>query len=289
MAILADKNTRVLVQGITGMQASFHVKRMIATGTQVVSGVSPQKGGIVHCGVPVFNTVREAVDATGATASLMFVPAQYVKNAVREAVEAELSFAVTIAAGVPLRDMMEIRAMLKNSKTVLVGPNTPGLITPGEANLGTFPENIHCSGDVGIISRLSTLTYEAVLETTRAGCGQSTVVGLGDDMILGSDFVEMLQRFHEDEKTKKIILLGRLGGTYEEDAAEFYRHLTFKKPVICYIAGTAASLEYKVGYAADIITRGGITSEDKKDAMRRAGMIVVDTINKIHEELVKLK
>lgn len=289
MAVLADKNTKILVQGITGMQASFHVKRMIAAGTQVVSGVSPQRGGTEHCGVPVFNTVQEAVKATGATASLMFVPARYVKDAVKEAVEAELDLAVTIAAGVPLRDMMEIRAMLKGSKTTLIGPNTPGLITPAEANLGIFPENIHCPGDVGIVSRSSTLTYEAVLETTRAGCGQSTVIGLGDDMILGSDFVEMLQRFHEDEKTNKVILLGRLGGTYEEDAAEFYRHLAHKKPVICYIAGTTAPLEYKIGYAADIITYGGITFEDKKEAMRRAGMIVVDTINEIHEELAKLK
>ena len=288
MSILADKKTKVLVQGITGMQASFHVKRSIAAGTKIVAGVSPQRGGTKYGGIPVFETVKEAVSATGATASVMFVPARFVKDAVKEAVEAELEVAVTIAYGVPIRDMLEIKAMLRGSKTVLIGPNTPGIITPGEACLGIFPENIHHSGNIGVISRSSTLTYEAVLETDRAGLGQSTVIGLGDDMIVGTDFVELLKRFHQDEKTKAIVLLGKLGGTFEEAAAEFYKDLPVKKPVISYVAGTAVPFDYKMGYAGDIITRGRITAEDKKQAMRRSGIIVVDSINEIHQRLQAL-
>ena len=289
MSILADKKTKVLVQGITGMQASFHVKRSIAAGTKIVAGVSPQRGGTKYGGIPVFETVKEAVSATGATASVMFVPARFVKDAVKEAVEAELEVAVTIAYGVPIRDMLEIKAMLRGSKTVLIGPNTPGIITPGEACLGIFPENIHHSGNIGVISRSSTLTYEAVLETDRAGLGQSTVIGLGDDMIVGTDFVELLKRFHQDEKTKAIVLLGKLGGTFEEAAAEFYKDLPVKKPVISYVAGTAVPFDYKMGYAGDIITRGKITAEDKKEVMRRAGIIVVDSINEIHHCLQMVK
>lgn len=288
MSILADKNTKVMVQGITGLQASFHVKRSMDCGTRFVAGVSPQKGGAEYLGVPVFDTVNEAVKETGATASVMFVPARFVKDAVREAVENELDVAVTIAYGVPVRDMMEIKAMLRGSKTVLIGPNTPGIITPGGACLGIFPENIHRSGNIGIVSRSSTLTYEAVLETSRAGGGQSTVVGLGDDMIVGTDFIEILRRFHEDEQTKALIMLGKLGGTYEEAAAGYYRRLPFQKPVIGYVAGSALPFGYKMGYAGDIITRGKITAEDKKDAMRRAGMIVVNNINEIHLQLQKL-
>ena len=289
MSILADKKTKVLVQGITGMQASFHVKRSIAAGTKIVAGVSPQRGGTKYGGIPVFETVKEAVSATGATASVMFVPARFVKDAVKEAVEAELEVAVTIAYGVPIRDMLEIKAMLRGSKTVLIGPNTPGIITPGEACLGIFPENIHHSGNIGVISRSSTLTYEAVLETDRAGLGQSTVIGLGDDMIVGTDFVELIKRFHQDEKTKAIVLLGKLGGTFEEAAAEFYKDLPVKKPVISYVAGTAVPFDYKMGYAGDIITRGKITAENKKEVMRRAGIIVVDSINEIHHCLQMLK
>ncbi len=288
MSILAGKNTKVLVQGITGMQASFHVKRSIAAGTKIVAGVSPRRGGTKYGGVPVFETVKEAISATGATASVMFVPARFVKDAVREAVEAELGVAVTIAYGVPIRDMLEIKAMLKGSKTVLIGPNTPGVITPGEICLGIFPENIHQPGNIGVISRSSTLTYEAVLETGRAGYGQSTVIGLGDDIIIGTDFVELLKRFHQDEQTQAIVLLGKLGGTFEEFAAEYYQNLSEKKPIISYVAGTVAPFDYKMGYAGDIITRGKITTENKKDIMRRAGIIVVDNINEIHKRLQEL-
>ena len=284
MSILADKTTKVLVQGITGLQASFHVKRSLAAGTKIVAGVSPQRGGTVHVGVPVYDTVREAVAATGASASVMFVPARFVKDAVREAVEAELDVVVTIAYGVPIRDMLEIKAMLKGSKTLLIGPNTPGIITPGEARLGIFPENIDHRGKIGIISRSSTLTYEAVIETNRVGLGQSTVIGLGDDMIIGMDFVETLKYFHEDP----VIVLGRLGGTFEEDGARFYKSLEHKKPVIGFVAGDAVPFGHKMGYAGDIITKGRISAQDKKDAMLDAGIIVVNNINHIHRELEKI-
>lgn len=288
MSILVNRNTKILVQGITGLQASFHVKRAMASGTAFAAGVSPQKGGQIHCGLPVFNTVADAVKETGVTASVMFVPAFAVKSAVREAVESGLETVVAIASNVPVHDMLEIKAMLKGSVTTLVGPNTPGIITPGEACLGIFPESIHTAGRIGIVSRSSTLTYEAVLETKRAGCGQSTVIGLGDDMIVGTDFIPFLERFHADDQTKAVVLLGRLGGTYEEDAASYYKSLKNKKPVIAYIAGNAVPFGYRFGYAGDIITYGKITAKDKKDAMRDAGMIVVDNINQLSSELRKL-
>lgn len=289
MSILVDKNTRVVCQGITGTQATFHIKRSLDYGTHVVSGVTPDKGGEMHLGLPVFNTVREAKAETGANASVMFVPAPTVKGAMREAIEAELDLVVCIAAGVPLKDMLEIKSMLKGSKTKLIGPNTPGIITPGEARLGIFPENIHQKGKIGIISRTSTLTYEAVIETNRAhNLGQSTVIGLGDDMMIGVDFIETLERFHQDEETKAIIILGRLGGTFEEDAAEYYKSLKHKKPVIGFVAGDAIPFGHKMGYAGDVVTQGHITAQDKKDALAKAGIIVVNGINQIHEELLNL-
>lgn len=289
MSILVDKNTRVVCQGITGNQATFHIKRSLDYGTHVVSGVTPEKGGEMHLGLPVFNTVKEAKAETGANASVMFVPAPAVKSAMKEAIEAELDLVVCIAAGLPLKDMLEIKSMLKGSKTKLIGPNTPGIITPGEARLGIFPENIHQKGKIGIISRSSTLTYEAVIETNRANnLGQSTVIGLGDDMMIGMDFIDTLERFHQDEETKAIILLGRLGGTFEEDAAKYYKSLKKKKPVIGFVAGDAVPFGHKMGYAGDVITQGHISAQDKKDAFMDAGIIVVNSINQIHEELLKL-
>lgn len=289
MSILVDKNTRVVCQGITGTQATFHIKRSLDYGTHVVSGVTPDKGGEMHLGLPVFNTVKEAKKETGANASVMFVPAVAVKSAMKEAVEAELDLVVCIAAGVPLKDMLEIKAMLKGSKTKLIGPNTPGIITPGEARLGIFPENIHHRGKIGIISRSSTLTYEAVIETNRANnLGQSTVIGLGDDMMIGMDFIDTLELFHQDKETEAIVILGRLGGTFEEDAAAYYKSLKKKKPVIGFVAGDAIPFGHKMGYAGDVITQGHISAQDKKDAFADAGIIVVNGINQIHEELLKL-
>ncbi|MBP5353474.1 MAG: succinate--CoA ligase subunit alpha [Alphaproteobacteria bacterium] len=288
MAILANKNTRVLVQGITGMQATFHTKRSIEGGTKIIAGVSPKHGGETHLDVPVFNTVADAVREMQVDASVLFVPAMAVKSAVREAVEAQIKLIVSIAQGVPVHDMLEIRAMLKSSNTLMIGPNTPGVITPQEARLGIFPENIHHKGCIGVVSRSSTLTYEAVLETNRAGFGQSTVVGLGDDMIIGSDFTDMLSRFMDDDETKAIVMLGKADNSYEQMAAAYYKGLARKKPVIAFIAGASLPFGYNMGYAFDIITHGHVTVNDKKEIMKDAGIIVVDRMSQIHEVLQSL-
>ena len=288
MSILVNKDTRVVCQGITGTQATFHIRRSLDYGTRVVSGVTPGKGGEIHLGLPVFNTVREAKAEAGANASVMYVPAPYVKSAVREAVEAELDLSVCIADGVPVKDMLEIKAMLKGAKTRFIGPNTPGIITPGQARLGIFPENIHTPGKVGIISRSSTLTYEAVLETTRAGEGQSTVIGLGDDMLIGIDFVEAVRQFQEDDETRAVVMIGQAGGTFEEEAARYYQRLEHKKPLIGFVAGNAVPFGHKMGYAGDIMTNGHVSAQDKKDAMAAAGITVVEKINDIHKELSKI-
>lgn len=289
MSILAGKNTKVLVQGMTGTQASFHTKRSLDYGTNIVAGVTPGKGGITHLGLPVFDSVKEAVKETGATASMIFVPAKAVKSAIAEAAEAELELVVCISDNVPIRDMLEIRNILKNGKTRLIGPNTPGLITPGEARLGIFPENIHTPGKIGIVSRSSTLTYEAVLETRRAGLGQSTVIGLGDDMVIGMNFADVLAEFMNDDDTKAIVMIGQLGGNFEELGADWYRSSPVKKPVIGFVAGNSQAFSSTVGYAGDIITRGKITAEDKKKALADAGITVVEQINRVHDELQKLK
>lgn len=289
MSVFVNKDTKVLCQGITGTQASFHIQKSLDYGTKVVCGVTPGKGGSFHLNLPVFDTVKEAVEETGATASVMYVPAKALKSAVKEAIDAKLKLAVTIADGVPLKDMLEIKSMLNDSATKLIGPNTPGIITPGEARLGIFPENIHNPGSIGIVSRSSTLTYEAVLETKRAGMGQSTVIGLGDDILIGMDFIDALSAFHADDTTKAIVMIGQLGGAFEEVAAAWYKDLVHKKPVIAFIAGDAIPFGHKMGYAGDIITKGYISVQDKKDALADAGITVVNHINDIHLELAKLK
>ena len=285
MSILADKNTKVLVQGITGTQASFHVRRSIDYGTNVVAGVTPGKGGIIHLGVPVFDNVKEAVAATGADATVLFVPARSVKSAVRESVEAGLKLIVCISDSVPVKDMLEVKNILKGSDIKFVGPNTPGIITPDETRLGISPENIHNKGRIGVVSRSSTLTYEAVLEIRRAGEGQSTVVGIGDDMVIGINFIDVLKLFHEDENTDAIVMVGQMGGMFEEQGAEWYAQQKNKKPIISFIAGNNLTFRRHVGYAGDIITRGRITAEGKRKTMTDAGIILVDNINQIHEEL----
>ena len=287
MSVFVNKNTRVLIQGITGTQASFHGKRSLDYGTKVVGGVTPGKGGTVHLGLPVFNTVKEAVKETKANASVMFVPARQVVSAVREGAEAELDLLVCIADNVPVKDMLEVKAILKGSKTKLIGPNTPGIITPGEARLGIFPENIHKKGRIGIVSRSSTLTYEAVIETNRAGAGQSTVIGLGDDMIIGIDFVDAIRAFNEDDETDAIVMVGQMGGLFEEEGAAFYQDLKIKKPMIGFVAGNTIPVGHHMGYIGEVMANGNVSVQDKVEAMRRAGIIVVDNINDIHEELVK--
>lgn len=288
MSILVNKETKVICQGITGTQATFHIRRSLDYGTNVVAGVTPGKGGETHLGLPVFDSVAEAKAATGGTASIMYVPAPYVKDAVKEAVEAELDLAVCIAEGVPVKDMLEIKAMLKGSKTRLIGPNTPGIITPAQARLGTFPENIMQSGNIGIISRSSTLTYEAILEVNQAGLGESTVVGLGDDLLIGMDFVDVLELFHKDKATKAIVMIEQSGSTFEETAAHYYKNLSRKKPLYAFVAGNAIPFGHKMGYAGEIISNGYVSVQDKKDALEDAGVIVVDKINDIHTELQKL-
>ena len=289
MSVLANKNTRVLVQGITGIQASFHVKRSMDNGTNVVAGTSPQFSEKEHLGVPVFATVQEAVKNMPIDASVLFVPARAVKQAVREAVEAKIKLIVSIAQGVPVHDMLEIKAMLNGSETLMIGPNTPGLITPDEARLGIFPENIHHKGNVGIISRASTLTYEGVIETNLAGLGQSTVIGLGDDMIVGTDYCPLLTHFMEDDETKAIVLIGKADNVYEQMAAEHYAAMTHKKPVIAFVAGETLTYSAPMGYAADIITHGLSSIQDKKKFMKQSGMTVVEQMSQIHTALAELK
>ena len=288
MAILANKNSRVLIQGITGTQATFHVKRSIDGGTNIIAGISPGHGGEEHLGVPVFDNIREAQRNFTFDASVLFVPAMATKNAVREAVEAEISLIVSIASGVPVHDMLEIRSMLKGSKTLMIGPNTPGIITPEEARLGIFPDNIHKKGKIGIISRSSTLTYEAVLQTNKAELGQSTVIGLGDDMIIGTDFREPIKKFMEDDETSAVVLVGKADNMYEQLAAEYYASLTQKKPIVAFVAGESLPFGHTMGYAVDIITHGRITVSDKKRIMREAGIIVVDRMNQVYEALLNL-
>ena len=288
MSIFADKNTKVLIQGITGTQASFHVRRSIDYGTNVVAGVTPGKGGSIHLGIPVFNTVREAVSATGANASVVFVPAKAFKGAVIEAIEADLDLCVCITDGVPILDTMEIRHLAEKHKTKIIGPNTPGLITPNEARLGIFPENIHQKGRIGIVSRSSTLTYEAVLETNRAQLGQSTVIGLGDDVIIGIDFIPAIEAFIKDDDTDAIVLIGQMGGGFEEEAAYYYETLDAKKPIIAFVAGSTTPSAQKIGYAGDIVAGGKRSIQYKKEILKNSGMIVVDEINQIHDELLKL-
>ncbi len=289
MSVLANKNTRVLIQGITGIQASFHVKRSMDNGTNVVAGTSPQFSEKEHLGVPVFATVQEVVKNMPIDASVLFVPARAVKQAVREAVEAKIKLIVSIAQGVPVHDMLEIKAMLNGSETLMIGPNTPGLITPDEARLGIFPENIHHKGNVGIISRASTLTYEGVIETNLAGLGQSTVIGLGDDMIVGTDYCPLLTHFMEDDETKAIVLIGKADNVYEQMAAEHYAAMTHKKPVIAFVAGETLTYSAPMGYAADIITHGLSSIQDKKKFMKQSGMIVVEQMSQIHTALAELK
>lgn len=288
MPFLVDKNTRILIQGITGTQASFQVRRSIEYGSNIVCGVTPGKGKTEHLGVPVFDTVAEAVKNAHPDASLIFVPGSSVKSAVCEALSAGIKLLVCISAGVPVNDMLEINDMLRKEKARMIGPNTPGLIVPNQTRLGIFPENIFHSGDVGIVSRSSTLTYEAVLEVNQSGKGESAVVGLGDDMVIGMNFADSLKLFHEDDDTSAIVMIGEMGGVFEEEGADWYKNYNKKKPIICYIAGDDQTFNKTIGYTSDIITHGHITLEMKKEHLRKSGIIVVDKMNRIHAALSRL-
>lgn len=275
MSILIDENTRVVVQGITGSEGSFHTEQMIKYGTKVVAGVTPGKGGMkVFDSIPVYNTVEEAVRKEGANASIIFVPAPFAADAIMEAVDAGVELVVAITEGIPTADMIKVKAYMKGKKTRLIGPNCPGVISPGRCKMGIMPGHIHTPGPVGIVSRSGTLTYEAVYQLTRLGIGQSTAVGIGGDPIIGSTFVDILKLFNEDPETEAVVLIGEIGGSAEEEAAEYIK-AHFKKPVVSFIAGQTAPPGRRMGHAGAIIAGGKGTASEKMKALEAAGVRVV--------------
>lgn len=287
MSILINKKTKVLVQGITGTQASFHVQRALKYGTKIVAGVVPSKKEDFHLGIPVFETVKEAKEKTDATASIVFVPAKFAKSAILEAIDAELELVVVITSGIPVGDMMEIKHRLQNSKTILIGPNTPGVITPNEAYMGIFPDNIHNSGNIGIVSSSSTLTYEIVLEMNKIGLGQSTVVGLGDDFIVGSSVGSIIEKFNKDAKTKASVIITGIYGNDETEIIEKYSKLKNKKPVIALIIDDNTALS-EANSIAELICKNSFDVNDRKNKLKDAGIIVVDNITDLKKELLKV-
>jgi succinyl-CoA synthetase alpha subunit len=274
MSILVDQHTRVICQGFTGKQGSFHSEQALAYGTQLVGGVTPGKGGQTHLGLPVFNTVRDAVVATGANASMIYVPAAFAADAILEAADAGIELIVCISEGIPVMDMLKVKAVLSGSDASLIGPNCPGIITPGACKVGIMPGAIHEPGSVGIVSRSGTLTYEAVYQTTLAGLGQSTCVGIGGDPIHGLDFIDCLRQFERDPGTEGVIMVGEIGGSAEEEAAVFI-HDHMSKPVVAYIAGVTAPAGKRMGHAGAIISGGQGTAEAKFAALEQAGVTVV--------------
>lgn len=274
MSILIDKNTKVICQGFTGGQGTFHCKQAIEYGTQMVGGVSPGKGGTIHLGLPVFNTVADAVEATGATATVIYVPAPFCKDAILEAIDAGIELIITITEGIPTLDMLEVKVKLDASGVRMIGPNCPGVITPDECKIGIMPGHIHQPGKVGIVSRSGTLTYEAVKQTTDEGFGQSTCVGIGGDPIPGSNFIDILAMFEQDPATQAIVMIGEIGGTAEEEAAAYIKQ-NMTKPVIAYIAGVTAPAGKRMGHAGAIISGGKGTAADKFAALEAAGVTTV--------------
>jgi succinyl-CoA synthetase alpha subunit len=287
MAVLVDENTRVVVQGITGSQGTFHTQQALAYGTKVVAGVTPGRGGEHHLGLPIFDTVAEAVAQTGANASVIFVPAAFAADAILEAADAGVPLVVCITELIPILDMLKVKAALQGSKTILIGPNCPGIITPGACKIGIMPGSIHKSGVVGIVSRSGTLTYETVQQTTEAGLGQSTCIGIGGDPIHGMDFIDCLRLFERDSKTKAMVMVGEIGGTDEEAAASFIKEHV-KKPVVAYIAGVTAPPGKRMGHAGAIVQGGAGTAEGKFAALEAAGVATVRSPAMIGERLLSL-